>query len=129
MKIHNSFFYMNSKYHRQNFFILPIDSREISLLKRLPAFFSDYEYYEQGDFGILYRRGLDHNEIMNEYIEDFRSFLEDKLERLKVLENKSKNKAETIEQRLEKIELSVLTQQKEWLKETLEKLNNQKEWI
>ena len=63
---------MNSQYHYCNFYVCPTSSSDISIISRLPLFFTAlrYEESDSGFYGILYRKSLDHRECMNSYLGD-----------------------------------------------------------
>ena len=60
---------MTSYFHNRNYFIFPHGSCSNQVLKQLGSYFTDIEYQEIDNFGILYKKGLDPKQCLVEYLD------------------------------------------------------------
>lgn len=60
---------MNSYFHDCNYFIFSLKSYESQVLKQMKNFFTDMEYEEIENFGILYKKYCDPKLCLVSYLE------------------------------------------------------------
>lgn len=70
---------MYSKFHKKNFYVVPIDRRDVDVMMILPSFFPSLRYVNIDEYAILYEKSLDPKDCLKRYLDYGIQYYEDVL--------------------------------------------------